>query len=149
MLGHAGAKEPDGSFDLVRLFGPSGSAPVGDWRADIRGHIASTSGSSTEALVSIVQQYVGDRFMYPWVLVQCAPHEVASSVKDLCSRLDACVVDQVECEELAGVVVVEIDSLGEGNGEDCQRHLSSRCHLTAIECHGEDESDDDGQLGRA
>ena len=149
MLGHAGAKEPYGSFDLVRLLCPSGSAPVGDRRAYIGGDIAGTSGSTTEALVGIMKKYVGDRLIYPRVLVQCAPHEIASSTEDFSAWFDACVVDQVECEEVAGVVVVEIDSLGEGNGEVCQRLLSSRCHLAAIECHGEDESDDDGQLGRA
>ena len=149
MLGHAGAKEPNGSFDLVRLLCPSSSAPVGDRRTNIGGDIASTSGSTTEALVGIVKQYVGYRLVYPRMLVQCAPHEVASSVEDLSSRLDASAVDQVECEEVAGALVVEVDSLGKGYGEVCQGLLSSRCHLTTIECLGEDESDGDGQLGSA
>ena len=54
VLGHAGAQEPDGSFDLVSLLGPSCSAPVGDQRANIWRNIAGTSSSATEALVSIM-----------------------------------------------------------------------------------------------
>ena len=54
VLGHTGAKEPDGSFDLVSLLSPSCSAPVGDRGTYICRNIAGTSSSSTEALVSIV-----------------------------------------------------------------------------------------------
>ena len=81
--------------------------------------------------------------MYPWVLIQRTPQKVATSVEDLSSRLDASAVDQVECEEVAGALVVEVDSLGEGFGEVSQGLLSSRCHLTTIECLGDDESDDE------
>ena len=46
-------------------------------------------------------------------------------------------------------MVVEVNRLGEGNGEVCQGHLSSWSHLTAIEGHGKDERNNNGQLGRA
>ena len=60
MLGHAGAKEPDGSFDLVRLLCPSSSASVRDWGANIMGEIACRPGGTAETLVSITEEDVRD-----------------------------------------------------------------------------------------
>ena len=62
------------------------------------------------------------------MLVQSAAHKIASSVEDLGPWLNADVVDQVEREEVAGALVVEIYRLGESNGEVRQGHISSNGH---------------------
>ena len=148
MLSKGGTKKTDRSENPMSLAGPSKPATVRGRGAQgiLRGEGVVRAGPKGP-LLGISNNVMRDEGSRPGMLGRNPSEELATSYKDLKARLGGGSAScQVQGEQVAAIMAVVADSLGNGNGEPGKLAFSRWGDFASIQGSGKHKGLDDSEL---